>query len=338
MFRHAASYFGDPEAQYQVGRMYLEGTGTPKDAVQAARWLRLAADMGQRNAQALLGAMLFKGTDVSRQAAMGLFWLTVAKDAVAKEGGGPDDKWITDTYASAFAQATEDERVLAHSYLEGWMRAAALTLACAPLIAPLFHLDREIDDHRHVVGRLFPSTDMPIDGRADEPVGGLRRQQDMVDADAVVLLPGAGLIVPEGVEVGAVAAGAHRVGQPEIDERPKSFPGLRQEQRVAYPGGRIAGIGRRSESHCSRPPGQRLLQRQAFARIVNKPVHPFDLVWIFVGVRRVAIGQIDRGDPHHAVLRRDDRLQEAGLLVAIVARQPGVDLVEREPSTGSRPR
>jgi TPR repeat protein len=122
MFRHAATYFGDPEAQYLVGRMYLEGSGTPRDAVQASRWLRLAADRGQRNAQALLGAMLFKGTDVSRQAAMGLFWLTVAKDTVAKEGGGPDDKWITDTYAAAFAQATEDERVLAHSYLEGWMR------------------------------------------------------------------------------------------------------------------------------------------------------------------------------------------------------------------------
>ena len=121
MFRHAASYFGDPEAQYQVGRMYLQGAGTPKDAVQASRWLRLAADMGQRNAQALLGSVLFKGQDVSRQAAMGLFWLTVAKDAVAKEGGGADDKWITDSYSAAFAQATEDERVLAHSYLERWM-------------------------------------------------------------------------------------------------------------------------------------------------------------------------------------------------------------------------
>lgn len=121
MFRHAASYFGDPEAQYQIGRMYLEGSGTRKDTVQASRWLRLAADGGQRNAQALLGAMLFKGTGVSRQAALGLFWLTVAKDAVAKEGGGPDDKWITDTYSSAFSQATEDERVMAHGYLEGWL-------------------------------------------------------------------------------------------------------------------------------------------------------------------------------------------------------------------------
>jgi TPR repeat protein len=123
MFHHAASFFGDPEAQYQVGRMYLEGKGAPKNALQAARWLRVAATSGQRNAQALLGSMLFKGTDVQRQSAMGLFWLTLARDAVAKEGGGPDDKWITDTYGSAFAQATEEERFMAHGYLEGWMRS-----------------------------------------------------------------------------------------------------------------------------------------------------------------------------------------------------------------------
>lgn len=122
MFRHAASYFGDPEAQFQVGRMHLEGIGTPKDTVQASRWLRLAADRGQRNAQALLGSILFKGTDVARQAAMGLFWLTVAKDAVTQGGSGPDDQWIADTYSNAFAQATEEERETALGYLEGWMR------------------------------------------------------------------------------------------------------------------------------------------------------------------------------------------------------------------------
>jgi uncharacterized protein len=123
MFRHAATYFGDPEAQYQVGRMHLHGTGASKDALQSARWLRLAADLGQRHAQGLLGSMLFRGTDVPRQAAMGLFWLTVAKDAVAKGGGGPADQWIIDTYWSAFAQATRDEREIALRYLENWMNA-----------------------------------------------------------------------------------------------------------------------------------------------------------------------------------------------------------------------
>jgi hypothetical protein len=123
MFHHAATYFGDADAQYQVGRMHLQGNGAPKSGVLAARWLRLAADLGHRHAQALLGSMLFRGGDVPRQAAMGLFWLTVAKDAVTRDRGGPADQWITDTYWSAFAQATRDEREMALNYLENWLGA-----------------------------------------------------------------------------------------------------------------------------------------------------------------------------------------------------------------------
>jgi hypothetical protein len=78
MFRYAASYYADPEAQYYLGRLYLLGKGAPKDAIQAARWLRLSANKGDHRAQALLGGMLFKGEQVSRQAALGLFWLIIA--------------------------------------------------------------------------------------------------------------------------------------------------------------------------------------------------------------------------------------------------------------------
>jgi len=44
MFRYAASYFGDADAQYHLGRIYHEGRGVPKDPRQAARWLQLAAN------------------------------------------------------------------------------------------------------------------------------------------------------------------------------------------------------------------------------------------------------------------------------------------------------
>jgi uncharacterized protein len=117
MFRYAASYYADPEAQYYLGRLYLLGKGAPKDAIQAARWLRLSANKGDHRAQALLGGMLFKGEQVSRQAALGLFWLIIAKD-----GAGPDENWITDMYSSALAQASENERALAHKYLEDWLK------------------------------------------------------------------------------------------------------------------------------------------------------------------------------------------------------------------------
>jgi TPR repeat protein len=117
MYWYAASYFADPDAQYNLGRLYLDRNTGARDPRQAAKWLGLAAKKGQYQAQALLGAMLFKGDDLSRQAALGLFWLTLAKD-----GAGPDETWITETYSSAFAHATDGERALAYKYLENWLK------------------------------------------------------------------------------------------------------------------------------------------------------------------------------------------------------------------------
>jgi uncharacterized protein len=117
MYWYAASYFADPDAQYNLGRLYLDRNTGARDPRQAAKWLGLAAKKGQYQAQALLGAMLFKGDDLSRQAALGLFWLTLAKD-----GAGPDETWITETYSSAVAHATEGERTMAYKYLENWLK------------------------------------------------------------------------------------------------------------------------------------------------------------------------------------------------------------------------
>jgi len=117
MFAYAASYFRDPDAQYYLARLYLDGTGVPKDPRQAARWFGLSAQKGQCQAQAMLGAMLFQGDHVPRQAARGLMWLTLAKDSASAEQQG----WINNLYDSAIAQATEDERALAGVYLKHWI-------------------------------------------------------------------------------------------------------------------------------------------------------------------------------------------------------------------------
>lgn len=117
MYAYAASYFRDPDAQYHLGRLYLDGVGAPKDPLQAARWLRLSANKGQHQAQAVFGAMLFKGEDIQRRAAYGLMWLTLARDSA-----GPDEAWITELYDAAFKQATADERLMALTMLEGFLR------------------------------------------------------------------------------------------------------------------------------------------------------------------------------------------------------------------------
>jgi TPR repeat protein len=118
MYAYAASYFGDPDAQYRLGRLYLDGPGGLKEPKQAVRWLTLAANKGQHQAQAVLGAMLFKGEYVPRQAANGLMWLTIACD-----GASPEEAWIADLCHAAFTQATDEERAAALADLERWLRA-----------------------------------------------------------------------------------------------------------------------------------------------------------------------------------------------------------------------
>ena len=115
MFGYAATYFGDADAQYELGRLYL--TGALGDSRQAARWFQLAAAKGHCRAEVALGDMLFQGQAVPRQAARGLMWLMLARD-----GATPNETWIYDTYNSAVKRATEDDRAMALKMLEQWVR------------------------------------------------------------------------------------------------------------------------------------------------------------------------------------------------------------------------
>jgi uncharacterized protein len=118
MFAYAASYFGDADAQFQLGRLYLDGS--PSDPHQAARWFQLAATKGDCRAEAVLGDMLFQGQKVPRQAARGLMWLTLGRDCAGTAGG--EESWIKPLYDNAFRRANDDERAMALVYLEGWLR------------------------------------------------------------------------------------------------------------------------------------------------------------------------------------------------------------------------
>lgn len=120
LFRYAATYFGDADAQYCLARLYLDGRGAQKDPRTAARWLYSAANKGQYQAQALLGQMMVHGDGIPRQAARGLMWLTLALDAAHSNG----DEWIQKAYDDAVSETTEDDRIIARAYLEQHLRAA----------------------------------------------------------------------------------------------------------------------------------------------------------------------------------------------------------------------
>lgn len=102
LYLQAAANFGDPDAQYQLGRMLLKGEGGAANPVQAARWLSLAARKGHAGAEALLGNILFQAGKTVR----GLAMLTVALD----HADGKEQDWIRNLHEQAFSVAGEADR------------------------------------------------------------------------------------------------------------------------------------------------------------------------------------------------------------------------------------
>lgn len=119
IFRYAASYYGNAEAQYNLGLMFADGTGGTQDKRMAARWLKLAAEKGQHKAQALLGRMMFMGDGIPQRVSEGLMWLTIARE----HAKGKEDDWIRNDQERAFALATETERRTAIAQADRWSDA-----------------------------------------------------------------------------------------------------------------------------------------------------------------------------------------------------------------------
>ena len=107
LIMHAASYFGDADAQYKVGELYLDDKELGDNPLQSARWLNLAARKGHAGAQAKLGSMLFNGEGLGPDPVEGLMWLTVASRRAV---GTVDESWIDELLNNAMSIATADQR------------------------------------------------------------------------------------------------------------------------------------------------------------------------------------------------------------------------------------
>jgi len=114
-FDYAASYFGDPDAQYSLATMYRDGQGGDQNVRQAARWFKLAARKGHVGAQAEFGHMLYEGIGVERRPVEGLMWLSIAQLS------SPGDPGIQALHEQAFSTANEEERRQAIGLAEAWI-------------------------------------------------------------------------------------------------------------------------------------------------------------------------------------------------------------------------
>jgi uncharacterized protein len=102
-YMRAAANYRNPNAQFEMGQMFLKGEGGVKASVrQAGRWFQLAAEKGHAGAQATLGHLLFQSGKVVR----GLAMLTAALERASPA----DQPWIRGMQEEAFAAAGEADR------------------------------------------------------------------------------------------------------------------------------------------------------------------------------------------------------------------------------------
>lgn len=76
---------GNPDAQYQIGIMFLEGEGMNVNPEDAAYWFRKAAQNGHAPSQFEIGNCFLTGTGVQRDDRIAAEWFWRAA-----EGGDPD--------------------------------------------------------------------------------------------------------------------------------------------------------------------------------------------------------------------------------------------------------
>jgi len=102
-YMRAAANYRNPNAQFEMGQMFLKGEGGVKASVkQAGRWFQLAAEKGHAGAQATLGHLLFQSGKIVR----GLAMMTAALERAPPA----DQPWIRGMQEEAFAAAGEADR------------------------------------------------------------------------------------------------------------------------------------------------------------------------------------------------------------------------------------
>ena len=106
-YRKAADQ-GYAKAKYNLGVMYANGRGVPKDEAEALKWYRKAADQGYAPAQFNLGVSYANGQGVPKDEAEACKWYLLAGakgDEMAKKAIPPFEREITP------AQRTEGQRL-----------------------------------------------------------------------------------------------------------------------------------------------------------------------------------------------------------------------------------
>ena len=122
---HAATFFGDKDAQFELARIYLAGDSNSEDVKRGMHYLSVLTEEGHPGAQAVLADLLWRGRHIKKdeQRALALIKMAV-ENAPAHER-----IWIDDIYQNIFCGTTQGTRKQADGIVAVWKKMFARPVA-----------------------------------------------------------------------------------------------------------------------------------------------------------------------------------------------------------------
>jgi uncharacterized protein len=116
--RHAATFFGDKDAQFELAKVYLGGLGTLEDVKRGMHYLSVLTEEGYPGAQAYLADLYWRGRFVKKDERRALALIRMAVENAPKH----ERIWIEDIYQNIFCGASQGTRQQADGIVARWRK------------------------------------------------------------------------------------------------------------------------------------------------------------------------------------------------------------------------
>jgi hypothetical protein len=119
--RHAATFFNDKDAQFELAKLLLRGEGVPQDLPTARHYLSTLSEGGHASAQAFLADLHWRGKSVQKDERRALALIKMAVDNAPAQ----ERVWIEDIYQNIYCGTSRDVREQSKGLVAAWKRLFA---------------------------------------------------------------------------------------------------------------------------------------------------------------------------------------------------------------------
>ena len=113
---HAAIFFNDEDAQFELAKLQLHGEGVPSDVARGKHWLSILSQKGHAGAQAFLADLYWRGHFMDKDPIRALALISVA----VKNAPGSERVWIEDIYQNIYCGASKGVRKQVGGMVAEW--------------------------------------------------------------------------------------------------------------------------------------------------------------------------------------------------------------------------